>query len=333
MKIINSSHEIWQRPGTDELDIMRFIEKAGRVCYKSEDRITDGSAERFVASTIKRDHGSVLEHGTLMFRMNLDAFSDVRKDVRYLEDHAWRYGRSSAFRSFLRFSANMHDEYGIVSGNIRAWRDFVNSFTEYAGVIPAYMYSVIHDYPRLFPEYAGGIIEETARVFRVFEPITVDDLQTEHEHFVHHDITMKFTCDRGVTHEIVRHRPASYSQESTRYCNYSGDKFGSEITVIAPSWCEPGSEVYNEWKASCENDESRYIWMTQHLGCTPQEARSVLPTSLKTELVMSAPIGEWRHFLGLRTDTAAHPDIRALAIPALASLKNDFDTGKFFYDI
>lgn len=326
MKIVNSSHEIWQRPGTDEMDILRFIEKVGRVCYKSEDKITDTSAETFVGHLIKRKHGAVMEHAALLFRMSLDTFAMVEKEVRYLEHNC-------AFQSFLRFTTNMHDEYGIISGNIRAWRDFIDANIEWIGVIPSYMYSVIHDYPRLFPEYADGINKEVAALFRYFETITVNDLKTENEHRVHHDITMMFICDRGVTHEIVRHRPASYAQESTRYCNYSGDKFGNEITVVAPSWCDTDSVPYIEWKASCENAETRYIWMTQQFDCTPQEARSVLPTSTKAELVMTASIGEFRHFLALRTSPAAHPDIRALTIPALAEVKNDNCYGLFFYDI
>lgn len=326
MKIVNSSHEIWQRPGNDESDILKFIEKVGRVCYKSEDKITDASAEGFVGRLINSNHGAVLEHASLIFRVHLPVFDDVKHDVDYLE-------RCCGFKSFLRFTMNALDQYGIVSGNIRAWRDFVAARIEWVGSIPAYMYAVIHDYPMMFPEYTRGVDEELAEMFRSLTPITVDDLLTADEYLVHYDITMKFVCDRGVTHEIVRHRPASYAQESTRYCNYSGDKFGNEITVVAPSWCEVDSEVYNEWKAACENAETRYIWMTQHMGCTPQEARSVLPTSTKAEIVMTASVGEFQHFFRLRTSGAAHPDIRALTIPALSDVKDDFDIGMFFYDI
>lgn len=325
MKIVNSSHEIWQRPGNDESDILRFIEKVGRVCYKSEDKITDDSAEKFVGHLINRNHGAVVEHGALLFKTDLSTYHQVRRDVEYLDD--------CGFKSFLRFTANIDDGYGIISGNIRAWRDFVAARIEWVGVVPTYTYSVIYYNPRLFPEYAPGISIESVALFQELTPITVADLKTYTEHLVHHDITMKFICDRGVTHEIVRHRPASYAQESTRYCNYTGDKFGNEITVVAPSWCEVDSEVYNEWKASCENAETRYIWMTKQMDCAPQEARSVLPTSTKAELVMTAPIGEWRHFFSLRTAPAAHPDIRALTIPALADVKNDPETEAFFHDI
>lgn len=326
MKIVNSSHEIWQRPGTDESDILRLIEKAGRVCYKSEDKITDGSAETFVGNIIKRNHGAVLEHASLMFRTDLDTFASVNRHIAYLEHYC-------GFKSYLRCTENMHEKYGIVSGNIRAWRYFVRSCLEWIGIVPLYMYSVIYNYPRLFPEYITSFDVEFAELPEYLIPITAADLQTAEEHFVHHDITMMFVCDRGVTHEVVRHRPASYAQESTRYCNYSNGKFGGEITVVKPSWCEAGTDAYAEWKASCESAETRYLWMTMHLGCTPQEARSVLPSSTKAELVMSATIGEWRHFFKLRTGSGAHPDMRALAIPALASAKNDSDIGEFFIDI
>lgn len=326
MKIVNSSHEIWERPGKNENDILRFIERVGRVCYKSEDRISKGSAEKFVSKLMVRKHDPVLEHGSLMFRTGLDILAAIKKEVAYLEHYC-------GFKSFLRFTDNIHEGYGIVSGNIRAWRDFISVNVAWTGVIPAHMYSVIYDYPRLFPEYHTGVLKDTVDMFRCLESITVDDLQTVTEHLVHHDITMKFICDRGVTHEVVRHRPASFAQESTRYCNYSGDKFGNEITVVMPSWCEADTEVYNEWKASCENAETRYIWMTQQMGCTPQEARSVLPSSTKAELVMTAAIGEWGHFFKLRTASGAHPDMRALAIPALTTVKNADNIGKFFIDI
>lgn len=125
----------------------------------------------------------------------------------------------------------------------------------------------------------------------------------------HYSITVRFVCDRGVSHEIVRHRLASYSQESTRYANYSKEQFGSEITVIEPLFFEPGTPVYNIWKRACQNAETAYFDLLNE-GRTPQEARSVLPNSLKTELMMTANIREWRTVLKLRTSPAAHPQIR-----------------------
>ena len=136
----------------------------------------------------------------------------------------------------------------------------------------------------------------------------------------HFNFTVKFICDRGVSHEIVRHRIASYSQESTRYCNYSKDDFGSEITVIEPCFLVPGTEGYDMWYRACLVAEQTYFKMLDW-GCSPEEARAVLPNSLKTELVMTANIREWRHFLKLRTSPAAHPQMREVANLLLKKLK------------
>lgn len=136
----------------------------------------------------------------------------------------------------------------------------------------------------------------------------------------HFSFTVKFICDRGVSHEIVRHRLASYCQESTRYCNYGKDSFGSEITVIKPLFFEEGTSTYGFWKRSCEEAENQYFNLLD-CGCTAQEARSVLPNSLKTEVVMTADIREWRHFLKLRCSPAAHPQMREVALILLDKVR------------
>ena len=128
----------------------------------------------------------------------------------------------------------------------------------------------------------------------------------------HYNISVKIVCDRGVTHEIVRHRLASYCQESTRYCNYTKDKFGNEITVIKPCFFEEGDREYFIWKRAMERAEKAYFDLLD-CGCTAQQARDVLPNSLKTEIVMTANIREWRHFLKLRCSSAAHPQMQQVA--------------------
>lgn len=154
-----------------------------------------------------------------------------------------------------------------------------------------------------------------------------------HEAMIEHScITVRFTCDRGVSHEIVRHRVASYGQESTRYCNYSNDKFGNEINVIDIT---PGikldskmkdlsveviNQVINEWEEAIKDAERHYLKMIE-LGTTPQIARSVLPNSTKTEIVVTMNLREWRHFFKLRADTPAHPQMREIAIPLLKEFK------------
>lgn len=134
--------------------------------------------------------------------------------------------------------------------------------------------------------------------------------------FDHRIISMRVVCDRGVSHEIVRHRIAAYAQESTRYCNYSKDKFGNEITVIKPCFWAEDSIKYKIWKHSCLQDENDYFELLSH-GASPQEARSVLPSSLKTEIVMTLDLTAWRHFFKMRVSNAAHPQMREIAVPIL----------------
>ena len=136
----------------------------------------------------------------------------------------------------------------------------------------------------------------------------------------HQFVTVRVICDRGVSHEIVRHRLASHTQESTRYCNYTKGKFGNEITVIEPCFWSQDNEKYQVWKQAIGQIEASYNKLIE-LGATPQEARSVLPNSLKTEIVMTMNLREWRHFFTLRTSQAAHPQMRELAVPLLKEFK------------
>jgi thymidylate synthase (FAD) len=145
------------------------------------------------------------------------------------------------------------------------------------------------------------------------------------DYLVHCPATFHFITDRGVSHEVVRHRPASYAQESTRYCAYSKDKFGGQVTYvdIASAFeLDPKVngleddcviEIYKEWLLACEDAERHYLRMLE-LGSSPQMARSVLNNSTKTALVMTATLGEWAHYCKLRTDVAAHPQIREIAV-------------------
>ena len=146
-------------------------------------------------------------------------------------------------------------------------------------------------------------------------------IERGHESVLEHEsITVRFICDRGVSHEIVRHRIASFSQESTRYCNYSNDRFGYEITFIKPYFLKEGTAAYALWSTAMHLANIMYSDMLAE-GCTPQEARSVLPNSTKTEVVMTANLREWRHFLKLRTSKAAHPQMRELTVPLLHELQ------------
>lgn len=159
------------------------------------------------------------------------------------------------------------------------------------------------------------ITEDSARKF------VAAIIKSGHESVIEHEkITARIICDRGVTHEIVRHRIASYSQESTRYCNYANDKFGNELTFIRPFYWENEPVKKAIWTTSMERVEKNYKELIR-LGASPQEARAILPNSLKTEIVVTMNLREWRHFLKLRTSPAAHPQIREVAIPILKKFK------------
>ncbi len=139
-----------------------------------------------------------------------------------------------------------------------------------------------------------------------------------HSVFEHAAVSVRIVCDRGISHELVRHRLCSFSQESTRYANYAKEKFGTEITVIRPFFWSTDTENYNIWKEAMVAAENAYLRLVRN-GASAQEARSVLPNSLKTEIVMTANIREWRHVFHLRCAKASHPQIRQIMLPLLAA--------------
>lgn len=204
-------------------------------------------------------------------------------------------------------------------------------------------------YEILTPISEGGIrelqhIEKIGRVCYKSEDYITEDgesakkfvamlIRNGHEAMIEHSfLSVKFTVDRGVSHELVRHRIASFAQESTRYCNYAKDKFGAECAVID---LEPGIILDNkmkkmsaeeialvlaEWKSAMEDAERHYMRLLE-LGATPQIARAVLPNSTKTEITVSANYREWRNFFKLRVPADVHPQMREVTIPLLKELK------------
>lgn len=167
-------------------------------------------------------------------------------------------------------------------------------------------------------ERAGRICYKSERetTFEECKKFIADRIKAGHESILEHEkITVKFVCDRGVSHELVRHRLASYSQESTRYC-----KYGDGLTFIKPCFWDENSIEFQKWKELMSDIERLYIQMI-HTGSTPQEARAILPNSLKTEVIMTANLREWRHILKLRTAPDAHPQMREFMCPLLKELK------------
>ncbi len=311
MKIVDAGFNL-----IDIDDPVKKIERVARVCYKSEDKITESSAEKMVKALIKSNHTAMLEHSSLVVAVDSIDFYRIETYMDYLE-------RKTGFNCYLRHS---YINRPIVSGNIRAWREFLIACQENNLCISYSLADIFKSekYKVFFEDIDNWVYRHTTA--REINPC---DLSPE-EQLIHRDFTVLFTVDRGVSHEIVRHRVASFAQESTRYCNY-GNK-GGEITVIEPCYLKVDgvdvsvdnwSERYGAWRYSCEEAEKSYIRMLAD-GATPQEARAVLPKSLKTELVMTANLKEWRHFFKLRAVGVTgkpHPQMLEVAVPLLAECK------------
>lgn len=322
MRIIAPSVEILRTGLETEMVLPeQFIEKVGRTCYKSEDKITDDSAAKFVGNLIKRGHEAMIEHWSLIFKTDACWYEEILADYDILL-HSCELFLDEPLRPYLRFTdwEMDGDERCIVSGNMRAWRNYAKACVDGFGFMPTYMHGMIRNHPLFFPEYQDYVPVNSTNDILI--PITVSELVGDRELDVHMDVTVKFVCDRGVSHEMVRHRVASFAQESTRYCNYSGDKFGNEITVIRPSWCDEGSALYDIWRGGCEENEETYLAMLG-AGATPQEARSVLPNSLKTEIIVTMNLSGWNHFFGLRCAPEAQPDMREVAQMAEFMFEHD----------
>lgn len=294
MKLIKSSFEILeQEPGIQ--GIYKQIERAGRTCYKSEDRITEDSAEKFVNMIKDRQHTAMLEHGTVYLYIH--------------KDHA----------------------YNVIGDNWVTEQYLSNS------------YSVINT-----DSYGNYHITTNYRV--LYENDWLDDLKYLCEPTEYHEkrITVKFILPISISREFCRHRVLSFAEQSTRYCNYNSDKFNNELTFIIPYWTDLKEARYQYWDndwvdaadknnipntilkhfegdsvdiflSQCESAEVNYKALINR-GCKAQEVREILPLCTKTELIMTGTIEQWRGFFKLRTDKAAHPQARELAIP----LKEEF---------
>lgn len=280
MKLINSSYQILeQEPGLD--GIFKMIEKAGRTCYKSEDKITEDSAKKFVDMLVDRGHTAVLEQGTVYLMIPI-----------------------TTNHSGFSITAYQNNPYSIVvatSGLL--FKD------EYGD--PCDMWCITSNLRVL---YENGLMED------------LENYLCEPTEYHAKRVAVRFICDRGVSHELVRHRVFSFAQESTRYCNYSKDKFGNELTFIRSSrYCYIPSTANVLLEYSYEQAEQTYLALLRQKNVTPQLARQVLPNALKTEVVMTGFTKDWEHFFKLRCDNAAHPDMRALAVP----LKEEFINRKY----
>ena len=289
MRLIRPSFEIWKQSSGLE-GIYKQIEKAGRVCYKSEDKITEDSAKGFVDRMVKSGHGAMLEHGTVYLAIPFKYIDISAKfEIPIVSDVVEKYKGSPYTK----------------------WHLGDDGFSQLAFITTNYRVLVENGW--------------------------LDDLKYICGPTEFHDkrITVHFVCDRGVSHEFIRHRVFSFAQESTRYCNYSKDKFGNEVTFIEPCWLEnynyEGNTYYNGFLVALRAAEANYFdlmkkWEDRipdkryktgfrNNPWTPQQARAVLPNALKTELVMTGFVSDWKHFFELRDAASAHPQAQELAHP------------------
>lgn len=311
MNIINPSVYL-----VDEPNIFKKVELIGRTCYKSEDKITSDSSMKFIDGLVKRQHFAMLEHGVVHFVLNGE-FDD-----------------SELLKLFPMYSVFDRLPNTYESDDILVTLSLTHIYKELTKPVDNSIGQIIytHLYSTLVSRYNNEENTDESKnnsikfqLFNHSEEVEItllsddeliemfegnSDLLSRHLYF-----TFKFVCDRGVSHELVRHR-CSVAQESTRYCNYSKSKFGGEVCFILPS-------TFNSWKPSAQNrfilacmeSERNYLDAIEE-GLTPQQARSMLINSLKTEVVLTMPTWQWQHFFNLRsvgTTGLPHPDMKQVA--------------------
>ncbi len=302
MNIVEPSVEL-----ITEQDPIKKIEMVGRTCYKSTSEMTKESALKFYGNLIQRSHYAMLEHTTFVFEVSplyitrIMTALNLRGFMSNTEEH-----------NFLTVTgANLGNEYRyLVSGNLRALNEHP---------IPELLTALyVKDPALVYTPKAWILYDDCIKDVKVVEFCSLRSLQ-RHEIMAHFRPSFRVVCDRGVTHEMVRHRPASYAQESTRYCNYGSARFGG-VSFILPcdfeEWADEAQEVYKEALAFCEKSYLRLL----ELNIPPQKARGVLATALKTEIIMTANGAEFEHFFDLRsrgTTGAPHPDMKVIADKAL----------------
>ncbi len=307
MKVVNAEAKLFPHAGQHPY---KLIERIGRICYKSEDTIGEGTDKTFINMLKNNRHFAMLEHAHVFLLVShhigkalntcqmLNSDFDNYLNISKLEHYGYRgeleisnfYLISGSFRAFMEMLERRVEAFD---------RDTQSHIDNMYNAI----YSALHiNYAELFEnEDTSKYYGECKVVTRgyVEDTIAVACMRGRALLKKHMPISVWFKCDRGVSHEIVRHRPASFAQESTRYCNYSKNKFGSEITVIKPLFFDENTTRYEMWEHSCLVAEREYFALLND-GALPQEARDVLPNSLKTEIVVTATENEWQHIINLR---------------------------------
>lgn len=267
---------------------IKFIEMAGRTCYKSEDKITDTSAEKFVRKLIKAGHLAMVEHSNFVIRR--EWYNQFQGCDECLHKNLGRYLTTICKNGFT-----------YIGGNLTAWAKLEAPLFFKSGIL----YRFREVYGSLFD------LKNTYLDFTEWEICPQEEIPKEL-----HRYSARFICDRGVSHELVRHRPCSFAQESTRYVKYA-DK---DAEFIEPAGFDEWEEDTQEFFInSCDEAYADYIILLGK-GLTPQQARAVLPNALKTEIVVTADLEEWQHIFKLRCHKSAHPDM----VRVMTMLKDKF---------
>jgi thymidylate synthase (FAD) len=305
MQIVDPSYEI--QDDLDSASLVVRLEACGRICYKSEGLIDENSSLPFVKKIAEHGHNSVLEMAvvTLGVQCAAEQFDALLAlEPKYLH--------------IDRLASEI-----LVTASIRSFRELYQRAGKTA-IVEAMVGFLVAGHSYLFEgvwDGGHGLREESSIEVRKLDLAEVDTLPAEL--LARHRFSgVKFIVNRAVTHELVRHRPCSFLQESQRYCRYSQDKFDNQVTFIKPMFYEEGTEEFALWQKAMEETEQIYLKLLD--SSTPQAARTVLPNSCKTEIIVYCNLAEWRHIFNLRTPPAAEPSMREVMIPLAAEMKGRY---------
>ncbi len=305
MKIIDPSFEI--QDDLDRSSLAVRLEACGRICYKSEDQITENSAIPFVTKIAAHGHNSVLEVAavSLQVKCSSDYFFELL----------------SCYPKYLVIDRT--EKGMLVTGSIRSFRELYSSHSQ--NQVVSELVSVIAEKePFLFQDIFDKkkALESNPEIDVTKMSLQQIDVLPENLLMKHRFVGVKFVVNRAVTHELVRHRPCSFLQESQRYCRYSQDKYDGQVTFIKPMFYQDESAEFKLWVESMEDAEQNYLKLLE--TSSPQAARTVLPNSCKTEIIVYCNLSEWQHIFKLRTSKTAEPSMREIMIPLAAEMKKRY---------
>ncbi len=304
MRVIEPSYEI--QDDLDQASLVIRLEACGRICYKSEEKISEGSALPFVKKIAEHGHNSVMEMAVVTMRLACSP-----QQITELLGCQPKYLFVDRVENGL-----------LVTGSIRAFRELYCAFPEIA-LVQVMVDCLGASHPYLLEGVWKPVTREGLSSIGV-EKVPLEQVEQLAPDLLlrHRFLGVKFIVNRAVTHEIVRHRPCSFLQESQRYCRYSQDKFANQVSFIRPLFFAADSAEYQLWQQAMEVTESLYLQLLE--TSTPQAARTVLPNSCKTEIIVYCNLAEWRHIFRLRTTPAAEPSMREVMIPLAAEMEKRY---------